>query len=149
MRPSFLLILVGSSRQATKVLHLPRAPYTYMVWGEVVPLRVSVKTMCFPTFYLTSSRYPLTLFLSHILPACLSAARPLLSPPHGLLASWPSGKASASRATDLGSIPVFTVDHFLGRTSDLNISSPVATLPGSRRDRFNAGTGWPGVNVTG
>ena len=28
VRPSFLLMLVGSSRQATKVPPLPRAPYT-------------------------------------------------------------------------------------------------------------------------
>ena len=32
-------------------------------------------------------------------------------------------------------------------TSDLNIGTPVATLPGARRYRVSAGTGWPGVSV--
>ena len=32
-------------------------------------------------------------------------------------------------------------------TSDLNIGTPVATLPGAWRDRVNAGTGWPGVSI--
>ena len=33
------------------------------------------------------------------------------------------------------------------QTSDFNIGTPVATLPGTWRDRISAGTGWPGVSV--
>ena len=32
-------------------------------------------------------------------------------------------------------------------TSDLNIGTPVATLPGTWRYRVNAGTGRPGVSI--
>ena len=32
-------------------------------------------------------------------------------------------------------------------TSDLNIGTPVATLPGAWRCRVNAGTGWPSVSI--
>ena len=32
-------------------------------------------------------------------------------------------------------------------TSDLNIGTPVATLPGACRYRVSAGTGWPGVSI--
>ena len=32
-------------------------------------------------------------------------------------------------------------------TSDLNIGTPVATLPGAWRYRVSAGTGWPGVCI--
>ena len=32
-------------------------------------------------------------------------------------------------------------------TSDLNIGTPVATLPGARRYRVSAGTGRPGVSI--
>ena len=32
-------------------------------------------------------------------------------------------------------------------TIDLNIDTPVATLPGAWRDRVGAGTGWPGVSI--
>ena len=32
-------------------------------------------------------------------------------------------------------------------TSDLNIGTPVATLPGAWRYRVSAGTGWPGVSI--
>ena len=31
--------------------------------------------------------------------------------------------------------------------SDLNIGTPVATLPGAWRYRVSAGTGWPGVSI--
>ena len=34
-------------------------------------------------------------------------------------------------------------------TSDLNIGTPVATLPGAWRYRVSAGTGWPGVSILG
>ena len=38
---------------------------------------------------------------------------------------------------------------FLGssHSSDLNIGTPVATLPGAWRYRVIAGTGWPGVSI--
>ena len=32
-------------------------------------------------------------------------------------------------------------------TSDLEIGTPVAILPGAWRYRVNAGTGWPGVSI--
>ena len=32
-------------------------------------------------------------------------------------------------------------------TSDLNIGTPVSTLPGAWRYRVSAGTGWPGVSI--
>ena len=32
-------------------------------------------------------------------------------------------------------------------TSDLNIGTPMATLPGAWRDRVSAGSGWPGVSI--
>ena len=32
-------------------------------------------------------------------------------------------------------------------TSDLNIGTPLSTLPGTWRDRVSAGTGWPGVSI--
>ena len=62
--------------------------------------------------------------------------------------TWPSGKASASRAED----PAF--ESLLSRefsasshTSDFKIGSPVATLPGAWRYRVSAGTGRPGVSI--
>ena len=38
---------------------------------------------------------------------------------------------------------------FLGssHTSDLNIGTPEATLPGAWHYRVSAGTGWPGVSI--
>ena len=47
------------------------------------------------------------------------------------------------------SIPAFRVDHFSKSSfsSDLNIGTPVATLPGAWRYRVSAGTGWSGVSV--
>ena len=35
----------------------------------------------------------------------------------------------------------------LSHTSDLNIGTPVATLPDAWRSRVSAGTGWPGVSI--
>ena len=35
----------------------------------------------------------------------------------------------------------------LSHTSDLEIGTPVATLPGAWRFRVNTGTGWPGVSI--
>ena len=58
-------------------------------------------------------------------------------------------KASASRAADQGSVPAFSVRIFSGwsHPRDLQIGTPVATLPGAWRYRVSAGTGWPGVSV--
>ena len=58
-------------------------------------------------------------------------------------------QASTSGAADLGSIPTGAVDlcSRSDHTSDLNIGTPVATLPGSWRYRDSAGTGWPGVSI--
>ena len=35
----------------------------------------------------------------------------------------------------------------LSHTSDLEIGTPVATLPGAWYYRVSAGTGWPGVSI--
>ena len=69
---------------------------------------------------------------------------PLRQPPR-----WPSGKESASREADLGSILAFVVGVFSrsSHTSDLKIGPPVANLPGAWHYRVSAGTGWPGVNI--
>ena len=58
-------------------------------------------------------------------------------------------KASASGAADLGSIPAFAVDHFLGRIIPVTYKLILqkATLPGAWRYRVIAGTGWPGVSI--
>ena len=57
-------------------------------------------------------------------------------------------KASASRAEDPEFESRLRLD-FSGssHTSDLQIGTPVATLPGAWRYRVSAGTGWPGVSV--
>ena len=57
-------------------------------------------------------------------------------------------KASASGAED----PVFESRlqrDFSGssHTSDFQIGTPVATLPGAWHYRVSAGTGWPGVSI--
>ena len=58
---------------------------------------------------------------------------------------WPSGKASASRAADLGSIATVCHQSF-SRVSHYSalekIGTPVATLPGASLYRVNTGTGW-------
>ena len=51
-------------------------------------------------------------------------------------------KVSTSTAADWGPIPAFSVDLFPGRVKLVNISTPVATLPG-----VSAMTGWPGVSI--
>ena len=58
-------------------------------------------------------------------------------------------KASASRADDPGFESRLRRDFFSGssHTSDLNIGTPVATLPSAWRYRVSAGTGWPGVSI--
>ena len=53
-------------------------------------------------------------------------------------------KASASRAEDPLAPGIFSGS---SHTSDLNIGTPVATLPGAWRYRVSAGTGWPGVSI--
>ena len=57
-------------------------------------------------------------------------------------------KASASGAEDPGFESRLRRD-FSGssHTSDLNIGTPVATLPGAWRYRVSAGTGRPGVSI--
>ena len=56
-------------------------------------------------------------------------------------------KASASGAEDPGFKSHLQRD-FSGssHTTDLEISTPVATLPGAWRYRVSAGTGWPSVS---
>ena len=58
-------------------------------------------------------------------------------------------KTSASRADDPGFEIRLRRDFFsrLSHTSDLNIGTPVATLPGAWCYRVSAGTGWPGVSI--
>ena len=58
-------------------------------------------------------------------------------------------KASASRAEDPGFESRLCKGFFSGsiHTSDLNIGSPVATLPGVWCYRVSAGTGRPGVSI--
>ena len=65
---------------------------------------------------------------------------------HGCVCSpsWPSGKASASRAADRGSIPALAVRLFSGRVMSRTL---VAALLGAWRYRVSVGTGWPGVSV--
>ena len=62
---------------------------------------------------------------------------------------WPSGKASASRAADLGAIPTFAVDLFPGlrHTCDIQTGNPVAILQGTWCYLVCAGTGWPCVSI--
>ena len=58
-------------------------------------------------------------------------------------------KASAPIAEDPGFESRLRRDFFSGssHTSDLEIGTPVATLPGAWRYRVSAGTGWPGVSI--
>ena len=57
-------------------------------------------------------------------------------------------EASASRAEDLGFKPHWSQDFFeSSHTSDLNIGTPVATLPGAWHYRVSAGTGRHGVSI--
>ena len=57
-------------------------------------------------------------------------------------------KASASRAEDPGfesaCAGIFSRS---SHASDLNVGTPVATLPGAWRHRVSAGTGRPGVSI--
>ena len=57
-------------------------------------------------------------------------------------------EASASRAEDPGFKSRWRRD-FSGssHTSDLNIGTAVATVPGAWRYRVSAGTSWPGVSI--
>ena len=57
-------------------------------------------------------------------------------------------KASASGEEDPGFESRLRRDFSgLNHTSDLNIGTPVATLPGAWRYRVSAGTGRPGVSI--
>ena len=62
--------------------------------------------------------------------------------------SWPSGKASASKAED-PRFEFYLQWNFSGssHTSDSKIATPVATLPGAWCYRVSAGTGQPGVSI--
>ena len=57
-------------------------------------------------------------------------------------------KASTSTAED-AAFESRLIRDFSGssHTSDLNIGTPVATLPGVWRYRASARTGWPGVSI--
>ena len=57
---------------------------------------------------------------------------------------WPSGKATASRAAGLGSIPAFPLDLFPSWVIPV---TPVASLSGAWCYRVSAGTGQPGVSI--
>ena len=57
-------------------------------------------------------------------------------------------KASALTVEDLGFESCLCRDFSkLSDTSDLEIGSPVAALPGTLRYRVSTGTGWPGVSI--
>ena len=57
-------------------------------------------------------------------------------------------KASTSRAADLGFDSHLLHDFSLSsHTSDLEIGTPVATLPGAWHYRVSTGTGWPDVSI--
>ena len=64
-----------------------------------------------------------------------------------MLFCWPSGKDSALRTADLGSIPTFAVDLFPVRvipvTSELVFQWILCQVP----KRVSTGTGWPGVSI--
>ena len=76
-----------------------------------------------------------------------------LLPPTHSLHRWPGGKASTSRATDLGSILEFDSRFHCGslsrssHTSDFKMSTPVASLLSTWHYRVSAGTGWPSVCI--
>ena len=59
-------------------------------------------------------------------------------------------KASISRAADLDFESHWRHGNFSGsgHTSDLKLSTPVATLPDAWYYKVSAGTGWPGVSLT-
>ena len=61
----------------------------------------------------------------------------------------PVVKVSASRAADPEFDSRLRRGDFSGssHTSDFELGSPVATLPGAWRYRVSAGTGWPGVSI--
>ena len=58
-------------------------------------------------------------------------------------------KVPASRTVDLGFDSCFRREDFSGssHTSDFNIGTPVATLPGAWHYEVSAGTGWPGFSI--
>ena len=65
------------------------------------------------------------------------------------LLCWPSGRASASRAADLGLIPAFPHVAFYRscHASELRNVTPVANLPVTWHYWVDVGTGWPPVRV--
>ena len=78
---------------------------------------------------------------------CMTTVHPTFRQPFYALFCWLSGKASASRAADLGSIPAFAVDLFPVRvipvTSELVFQWILCHVP----KRVSTGTGWPGVSI--
>ena len=54
------------------------------------------------------------------------------------------GKASAYRAGDTGVYPRLTQS---SPTSDVNVNTLVAALPGAWHYRFSTGAGWPSVSI--
>ena len=58
-------------------------------------------------------------------------------------------KASTSRVEDLQFDPLLHCGDFSGlnHTRDLDIDTPVATLPGAWRYGVSIGTGWPSVSI--
>ena len=62
----------------------------------------------------------------------------------GKLAPLPGGKVSPKRAGDRRSVPNI---HRSSHTSDLIIGTRVATMPGARRCRVRAGSGWFDVKI--
>ena len=58
-------------------------------------------------------------------------------------------KASTWRVACLAFIPACSMDLFPGpvKTSDVNIGTTVAVMPGAWCYRANARTGWPGVSI--
>ena len=63
---------------------------------------------------------------------------------------WPSGKGVRLERGGTGFNSRFLRRAFSrsSYTRDLQISTPVATLPGAWRYKIRAGTGWPGVSNT-
>ena len=61
---------------------------------------------------------------------------------------WPSGKhPPPERQTWVRFLLSLFIFFQVESTSDLNIGTPVAMLPGSWCYSVNAGTGWPGVSI--
>ena len=64
---------------------------------------------------------------------------------------WPGCKPVLPESGRPGFVPRFPRGTFFGasHTSDFQVSTPVATLPGAWRYRVSAGTGWPWGGILG